>query len=208
MGHSDISRIIIGVDEVGRGCLAGPVVVAAVILPQERPEWVSEIKDSKKLSAKKREYLSRKICESSVHAVAEMPAEVIDQFNILNATFLAMHRAALSAFQAAKQGTDLSEKDFLVLVDGNHEIPDLTLPQKALVGGDNLSKSIGAASIVAKVYRDSLMTEAADLFPDYGFAKHKGYGTEEHREAIMVHGTCLLHRKTFRGVREYTQRLP
>lgn len=203
MRLNNSNRIVIGVDEVGRGCLAGPVVAAAVILPPERPEWVSEIKDSKKLAAKKRKWLSEKIQEVSIYGIAEMPAGVIDQFNILNATFLAMHRAVMSVFEIAKVGTDLKVEDFLVLVDGNHTIPDLTFSQKALVGGDTLSKTIGAASIVAKVYRDELMSEADALFPEYGFAKHKGYGTEEHREAIMVHGPCSLHRQTFRGVYEY-----
>ena len=199
------SRLVIGVDEVGRGCLAGPVVAAAVILPSDPPNWVLEVKDSKKLTAKKRELLASKIRESSVWSVAEMPPEIIDQFNILNATLLAMHRAVLSVFQIAKQDRDLSVEDFLVLVDGNQNIPDLTFAQKALIGGDNLSKSIGAASIEAKVYRDNLMKEADTSYPEYGFSKHKGYGTEEHREAIMVYGPCPLHRKTFRGVYEYVR---
>lgn len=193
-----MGRIVAGVDEVGRGCLAGPVVAAAVVLPRERYEWIEEIRDSKKVSPKKRERLAGLICEHSIWAIREAPAYVIDDMNILQASLYVM-RLCVESIQA--QGCEMD----LVLVDGNQRIPGINLPQEALKGGDNIHKAIGAASIIAKVYRDNFMKSVGVIRPEYGFEKHKGYGTEQHREAIMIYGVCPIHRRTFKGVKEYVQ---
>lgn len=197
-----MDRIVIGTDEVGRGCLAGPVVAAAVILPSDLPPWTNEIKDSKLVSPKKRAELANKIAEQCVWSIKEVSAVQIDKINILQASLLAMREAVRDVYFRLP-----SQDSVLVLIDGNHKIPNLDLPveQQAVVDGDNLHKAIGAASIVAKVYRDLQMYMLDSLYPQYGFGKHKGYGTAEHREAIMVHGPCSLHRKTFRGVYEYVK---
>ncbi len=191
-------RIIAGVDEVGRGCLAGPVVSAAVILPNTPYEWISEIKDSKKLSPKKREYLADLICEHSAWAIREAAPYIIDDMNILQATLRTMRQCIGSL---VLQGCTPE----LVLVDGNRKIPGLDLPQETITGGDNIYKAIGAASIIAKVYRDRFMEAVGQIHPEYGFERNKGYGTEEHREAIMVYGPCSIHRRTFKGVYEYVK---
>ncbi len=187
---------IVGVDEVGRGCLAGPVVAAAVLLPQEDYPWLKEIKDSKKLSAKKREYLAELIKEYSVWGIREESASHIDKGNILKSTLSAMRMSVLVVKLQAR------EID-MVLVDGNQKIPDLKIPQTTITSGDNLFPQIAAASIIAKVYRDSMMQALHLAHPEYGWDRNKGYGTVEHREAIMVHGITPLHRVTFRGVTEY-----
>ena len=176
-----------GVDEVGRGPLAGPVVCAAVILPLEEEKRILGIDDSKKLSAKKREYLSEKIKEAArAFSIVEVDEGTIDEINILQATRLGMKRAveALSA-----------PADF-VLTDGNMTL-DISLPQRSIVKGDALVSSIGAASILAKVYRDALMAEYDKLYPQYGFARNAGYGTAEHIRAIKEVGICKIHRLTF-----------
>lgn len=193
-------RIVIGTDEVGRGCLAGPVVAAAVILPSDLPPWANEIKDSKLISPKKRAELANKIAEQCVWSIKEVSAVQIDEINILQASLSAMREAVRDIYSRLP-----SPDSVLVLVDGNHKIPNLDLPveQQAIIDGDNLHRAIGAASIIAKVYRDLQMMMLGSFYPEYGFGKHKGYGTAEHREAIMVHGPCSLHRKTFRGVYEY-----
>lgn len=208
-----MSRIVIGVDEVGRGCLAGPVVAGAVVLPSAPRDWFDEIKDSKKLTPKKRAYLADLITTSSAWSLKEVPAYKIDEMNILRATLWAMKEAVTElAFQFCGSS---SLEDLLILVDGPHRIPTeeeagpgwlgLPIAQEAIKGGDDLHKAIGAASIIAKVYRDNNMAVLGELFPEYGFAKHKGYGTAQHREAIMVHGPCPLHRRTFKGVYEYVK---
>lgn len=197
-------RITIGVDEVGRGSLAGPVVVAAVVLPDVDYPWIAEIRDSKKLSAKKREQLSGLIRENCLWTLASAEPYQIDEMNIFQATLMCMREAARRLALALMR----DDREILVLVDGNQTIPALDLPevrQQAIVGGDNIHKCIAAASIVAKVNRDQYMVSLDDILPMYGFAKHKGYGTEEHREAIMVHGPSIIHRKTFRGVYEYVK---
>lgn len=191
-----MGRKIIGVDEVGRGCLAGPVVCAAVVLPDTAYDWIHEIRDSKKLSAKKRQRLAGLIIDHSVYAIREGSVEQVDSDNILRATLWTM-RECVNAVVAQDGKADL------VLVDGNHKIPGLGLPQEAIEGGDDIHKAIGAASIIAKVYRDNYMVGMDAIYPQYGFAQHKGYGTEQHREAIMMHGPCKLHRLTFKGVYEY-----
>jgi ribonuclease HII len=190
------SRKVIGVDEVGRGCLAGPVVCAAVILPDVPYPWVAEIRDSKKLTAKKRQELATLITQHSLYAIREGSVEQIDTDNILRTTLLTMRECVNAVF--AQGG-----KADLVLVDGNQTIPGLGLAQEAIEGGDDIHKAIGAASIIAKVYRDNYMQGMDTFYPEYGFAKHKGYGTEQHRQAIMVHGPCKIHRLTFKGVYEY-----
>lgn len=178
---------VAGVDEAGRGCLAGPVVAAAVIFaPQVSLPGVN---DSKVLSAEAREALFLPVQQAALaFGIGQASAQEIDQINILQATFLAMRRA-LEQLQPAA--------DF-VLVDGNQSVPILT-PQRTVVQGDARCFSIAAASILAKVARDRLMVQAATQFPGYGFELHKGYGTDVHREAIVRLGPTLLHRLTFRG---------
>ncbi len=178
---------VAGVDEVGRGPLAGPVVCAAVILPLEEEKRIAGIDDSKKLSAKKRELLASQIRETArAFAICEVGAEEIDRINILQATRLCMKRAVES----------LGVSPDMVLTDGNMTL-ELSCPQKSIVKGDALVCSIGAASILAKVYRDELMREYAKEFPEYGFEKHVGYGTAAHIQAIREYGICRIHRKTF-----------
>ena len=192
------NRKIVGVDEVGRGCLAGPVVCAAVILPVEHRPWIDLVRDSKRLSPKKRQLLTEYITEECLYAIREGPVELIETDNILQATLQTMRECVESI---VAQG---GRPDF-VLVDGHQEIPGLQLPQQAIKGGDDLHKAIGAASIIAKVYRDNYMVGMDVSYPEYGFAQHKGYGTAMHREAIMVHGPCRIHRRTFKGVYEYVK---
>jgi ribonuclease HII len=182
-------RFIAGVDEVGRGCLAGPVVAAACILDRNRalPE---DLDDSKKLTAAKRESIDAELRDSAVaFGIGSVEAEEIDRINILEATKRAMAIAIASLAPAA---------DFL-LIDAL-QLKLVSLPQKALIKGDSISLSIAAASVIAKVFRDELMCRYHDEYPQYGFAGHKGYGCKSHYEAIRIHGPCTLHRKTFRGV--------
>lgn len=178
-------NVVCGVDEAGRGPLAGPVFAAAVILPQGLA--IEGIDDSKKLSEKKREALYDEIKSLALaFNVAFATEKEIDEVNILNATFLAMKRAVYG----------LSLRPGLVLVDGN-KAPALELPTKTIVKGDSLSASIAAASILAKVERDRLMKKLGEKYPDYGLEKHKGYGTKMHVEAIKRHGPAKVHRKSF-----------
>ncbi|MBM4341507.1 MAG: ribonuclease HII [Deltaproteobacteria bacterium] len=182
---------IAGVDEAGRGPLAGPVVAAAVILPEEGIG--QKLFDSKQIPSKKREELHEVILSKAVGVgIGTIYAEEIDLLNIL--------QAALKAMVLAVESLPLSP-DF-ILIDGNQSIPS-TLPQKPIRKGDRICNSIAAASIVAKVTRDRMMLDCHQQYPQYNFAKHKGYGTEEHRKAIERFGVCELHRKTFRGVKEY-----
>lgn len=176
---------IAGVDEAGRGPLAGPVYAAAVILkPVAR---IDGINDSKKLSEKKREELYDVIIENSIaYAVYSIDEKTIDEVNILNATHMAMNGAVNS----------LSVRPDFVLIDGN-SIKNMTLPHKTIVKGDAKSISIAAASILAKVSRDRYIIKMAEKYPEYGFEKHKGYGTKAHTEAILKYGPCEIHRKTF-----------
>lgn len=182
-------RFVAGVDEVGRGCLAGAVVAAAVILDLSKP-LPEFLDDSKKLSEKKRLLIDREIRENAVAvAIAQVEAEEIDRINILQATKKAM-RLAIENLQP--------KADFL-LIDAL-QLKEITTPQKAIIKGDAISASIAAASIIAKTYRDNLMREMDIIYPEYGFAGHVGYGTKAHFEAIRQHGACPLHRKSFRGV--------
>ncbi|MDE6869087.1 MAG: ribonuclease HII [Clostridia bacterium] len=178
-------KYICGVDEVGRGPLAGPVVCAAVIMPLDN--IIDGVDDSKKLSPKKREALSKEILNRAVsYNICRIEPEQIDEMNILEATKLCMKRAV--------EGLEI-KPDF-VLTDGNMTL-DIEIPQKSIVKGDALSYSIGAASIAAKVFRDNLMDEYDTVYPEYGFKNHKGYGTAVHIRAIMEHGLTPIHRRSF-----------
>ena len=184
----DISGLIAGVDEAGRGPLAGPVVAAAVILDDLKP--IKGLADSKKLSAARREKLFDEIrAKALCCSIAQASVQEIEELNILQATLLAMRRAV--------EGLRL--KPAKVLVDGNR-LPVLDVLAEAIVQGDALVPAISAASILAKVTRDRWCAEYDLQFPQYGFAKHKGYGTAEHMAALKAHGACPEHRKTFRPV--------
>ena len=180
-------RAVAGVDEVGRGPLAGPVVCAAVIMPLEEALRVPGVNDSKKLSPKKREQLAERIrAVARAYAVEEVSAAVIDEINILQATRLGMKRAV----------EKLSPPADMVLTDGNMTL-DIALPQRSVVKGDALVYSIGAASILAKVYRDALMRDYAAQYLGYAFERNAGYGTAQHIRAIREVGICPIHRRTF-----------
>ena len=179
------SGYLAGVDEAGRGPLAGPVFAAAVILADD--VIIEGINDSKKLSEKKRELLYDEICEKAIsYCVASVDEKEIDDINILQATFKAMRNAV----------SGLSVKPDYVLIDGNKS-PSTSFAEETVVKGDSKSMSIAAASILAKVSRDRYITGIADKYPGYGFEKHKGYGTKAHYEAIEKLGICPIHRKTF-----------
>lgn len=183
--------VVVGLDEVGRGCLAGPVVAAAVVLP---PGCVIEgLDDSKRLSPEQREAVAARVRDvARAVCVAEASVAEIEAINILRASLLAMERAVGGLGLRAQH----------LLVDGNQPLP-MPLPQTPLVKGDGRCASIAAASVVAKVYRDALMARLAERWPGYGFEGHKGYGTEEHRQALERLGPCPEHRRLFRGVAEY-----
>lgn len=181
------AEYIAGVDEVGRGPFAGPVVCAAVILPLDAENLIEGVDDSKKVKEERREQLAAVIRERAVaYKICEESPETIDEINILEATKRCMKRAV----------EGLSVQPDVVFVDGNFRI-DIELPQQNIVRGDALSYSIGAASLLAKVYRDSLMREYDKQYPQYGFARHKGYGTAVHIRALKEFGPCPIHRKTF-----------
>lgn len=182
---ADGYRAVCGVDEAGRGPLAGPVCAAAVILP---PGLVIDgLNDSKKLTEKKREALYSVICENAVAwSVALVDEQVIDEINILQATYRVMRQAV----------ERLSVPADFALVDGNRS-EGLAVPHRCIVGGDGLSPSIAAASIIAKVTRDRLLRQYDETYPQYGFAKHKGYGSRAHYEALLRYGPCPIHRRTF-----------
>jgi len=184
---------VLGVDEAGRGCLAGPVVAAAVLLPDNH--GIDGIDDSKQLSAAAREALLEQIRAVATVGVGMADAARIDAVNILAATLEAM-RDAVEQVRAAATGPI-----GIVIVDGNQPIPGLDLPQRPWPKGDALSLACGAASIVAKVTRDRLMDAMDREHPGYGFAKHKGYGTPQHLEALRRLGPCPIHRMTFAPVR-------
>ncbi|MCO4094190.1 MAG: ribonuclease HII [Acidovorax sp.] len=182
--------LVTGVDEAGRGPLAGPVVAAAVILDDLRP--IAGLADSKALTAARRERLYDEIrAKALCCSIAEASVEEIDQLNILQATMLAMRRAVMG----------LRLKPAMVLVDGNR-IPVLDIPAEAIVRGDALVPSISAASILAKVHRDRWCAQVHEQFPQYGFAGHKGYGTALHMAALREHGACIHHRRSFAPVAE------
>lgn len=179
-------NFVCGVDEAGRGPLAGPVCAAAVILPENCV--IEGLNDSKKLSEKKREALFDVITQKALsYSIAFGSVQEIEEFNIFEATFIAMNRAI----------TSLSVKADYALIDGNRVPKGISVPCETVVKGDSKSYSIAAASILAKVTRDRLMFEYHEQYPQYGFIKHKGYGTKEHYEAINQHGICEIHRPSF-----------
>lgn len=187
--RSEGYSLIAGVDEVGRGCLAGPVVAAACILDPAKPVPAG-LNDSKKLTEKRRNEIAAELRETALaFAIGSVEAEEIDRINILEATKKAMI-LAISALQPAAE---------YLLIDAL-QLRAITLPQKPLIKGDSISYSIAAASVIAKTYRDELMVKYDAEFPHYGFAGHKGYGAASHFAAIREHGPCTLHRRSFRGV--------
>lgn len=178
-------EIVCGIDEAGRGPLAGPVCASAVVLPRDLE--IEGLNDSKKLSDKRRRVLFDEITAQAVtYGIAFATEQEIDEINILQATFLAMRRAL----------AQLSIQPSIALIDGNRET-DFGLPVRTIVKGDSLSANIAAASILAKVTRDDFMLEQAKLYPEYGFDIHKGYGTKAHYEALRKYGPCPIHRRTF-----------
>ena len=183
--YSNGFKVICGVDEAGRGPLAGPVCAAAVILPKGLE--IPGLTDSKKLTDKKRRELFPIIKEQAIaYGIGLASHEEIDEINILQATYLAMERAL----------AQLTVKPDIAMIDGNRA-KDFGLPVRTVVKGDSLSMNIAAASILAKVTRDDLMLEMAEKYPEYGFEVHKGYGTKAHYEALRQHGASKIHRKTF-----------
>lgn len=183
--YNDGYEIVCGVDEAGRGPLAGPVCAAAVILP--KGYVIDGVNDSKKLTEKKRELLFDVIKEEALaYSIATASAQEIDEINILQATFLAMKRAV--------EGLDI--KPSIALIDGNKE-PHLDIPMRTIIKGDARSANIAAASILAKVTRDRYMLEMAEKYPEYQFDKHKGYGTKLHYEMLDAFGPCEIHRQSF-----------
>lgn len=181
-------KLIAGIDEAGRGPLAGPVVAAAVILPFDKR--FNGLRDSKKVPEKERESLFWDLlCDSIDIGIGVVDHDLIDRMNIRNATILAMKRAIM----------DLQHKPDLLLIDAMN-IPDMEMDQISLIKGESKSASIAAASIVAKVTRDKLMDHYDRQYPEYGFGKHKGYATKEHIEKIIAHGPCEIHRRSFEKV--------
>ncbi len=181
-------RLVAGIDEVGRGPLAGPVVAAAVILPE--PCLIEGLADSKRLSETRRNILDQQIRRDAVaFAIAEASVEEIDSLNILHASLLAMQRAAVQ----------LSPQPDCALIDGNR-CPQLPFPASAIVKGDQSEACISAASILAKVYRDALMCDLHLQYPEFGFNKHKGYPTKQHLSALLEHGALPVHRRSFSPV--------
>ncbi len=184
--YSGNIEYICGIDEAGRGPLAGPVVVGAVIMPKD--SFIEGVNDSKKVSEKKREKLYDEITENAIAwSVGIVDQKTIDEINILNATKLALKKA----LEGLKQRPDI------IMVDALDKMDTLGIPYISVIKGDAKIYSISAASIIAKVTRDRIMREWDEVYPMYGFAKHKGYGTAEHIKAIKENGPCMLHRETF-----------
>ena len=194
------SKIIIGVDEAGRGPWAGPVIAAAVFLPYNAQGnlFLKEITDSKKINPEKREELFRLIAAEGQYGLGAASPYLIDELNILGATFRAMRIAVQNLVLGLRKKVDF------VLVDGNLEIPVLPYAQKPIVKGDGSERLIAAASIIAKVTRDRIMLALHQKYPQYGFDSHKGYGTIEHRLKLLKFGICPIHRKSFAPVRRIT----
>jgi ribonuclease HII len=192
LNFDNLPTPLVGVDEVGRGCLAGPVTAAAVIFKTTKD--IKKYRDSKAITEQEREELALSIAEYHFVAVGWASVQEIDEFNILQATFLAMRRAI--GLLKIETGS--------VLVDGNQLIPGIgSFQQQAIVQGDSKVSLISAASIAAKVARDQFMKKLACEFSEYGFEKHKGYGTAYHRQRIQEFGPCLWHRQSFSGVKEH-----
>lgn len=206
---------VVGVDEVGRGPLAGSVVACAAILKSDSnldlKDW-DLVRDSKKLSEKQREKIFDFILENFYVGIGICDHNTIDRINILEASFLAMKKAIQELQRIKNKESKIkpanwtpdqvgNDKGAIILVDGNKKIPNLSMEQMAIVGGDRIVKSISAASIVAKVTRDRMMMEMHKKYPVYGFDKHKGYGTKFHMDALQKHGSCEIHRKSFAPVK-------
>ncbi len=186
---------LIGIDEAGRGPLAGPVVACACFIPSNLYQYFEDVNDSKKLTPKKRDDIFERVNRLGVlYGVGFSSAQEIDRLNILQATFLAMRRAARKFYALPNP---------FALVDGPHPITDFPLRQRPVVDGDAKSLNIAAASIVAKVLRDRYMDVIDKLYPQYGFAAHKGYGTPKHLAAVNAHGPCREHRKTFSPIHRF-----
>ncbi len=184
-------EFIAGVDEAGRGPLAGPVVAAAVIMP--RGVVIDGLKDSKKLTPARRDFLFDEIAASGAFcAVGIIDNNTIDKINILKASLLAMRKAIISLEKGAQ----------FILVDGPHTVPNIETPQMAIIGGDRLCPSISAASIIAKVTRDRIMDKYQELYPEFSFSCHRGYPTQKHFDELKEYGPTEIHRKTFRPVLE------
>jgi Ribonuclease HII len=187
----EYNRLIIGVDEAGRGPLAGPVVAAAVVI-NKYSQYLEEVNDSKKLTEVKREKIYENILndENIIFGVGIVNSDIIDEINILQATYMAMRKAIDDI-------VIINKEDYLILVDGNREIKDCNYMQETVVKGDAKSLSIATASIIAKVTRDRIMKEFDNTIPGYNFSKHKGYGTKEHYKLLRENGISNIHRKTF-----------
>ena len=184
--YNENVKYICGIDEAGRGPLAGPVVIGAVILPMD--SLIEGVNDSKKVSEKKREKVFEEIISQAIsYNVGIVDQNTIDEINILNATKLGVKKAI----------EGLEVKPYLILVDALTNIETFGIPYKSIIKGDAKEYSIAAASIIAKVTRDRMMIEWDKIFPQYGFAKHKGYGTAAHIQALKENGPCMLHRKSF-----------
>lgn len=193
--ENESANLVCGVDEAGRGPLAGPVVAAAVILDKRKP--IIGLKDSKKLTERQREKLSKTIMSQALcWNIAEGTVQEIEQYNILEATMMTMKRAVMG----------LSIAPDLVLIDGNR-VPELPYRAEPIVKGDDLIEEISAASILAKVYRDNLMKIFATMYPRYGFEKHNGYGTELHIKMLKKWGPCPIHRLSFEPVATINKQL-
>ena len=189
-------RFLGALDEAGRGPLAGPVVAACVIVPPDLKIFdnLEQIKDSKKLSEKKREELYKVICETFLEVgVGICDHQTIDKINILEASFLAMKKAIGS----------LRQKPDFIILDGKFKIPNFSIKQQPIIKGDSLVFSIAASSIIAKVTRDRIMKKMHEQYPQYGFDQHKGYGTRMHLERIVKHGPSDIHRKSFSPIKNY-----
>ncbi len=197
----NLGPLVIGVDEVGRGCLAGPVVSCALVLSDDSLD--DQLFDSKILRSDTREEIQNILQGKAIYSIGVATVQEIDSINILQATFLSMRRAL------DRLKNQIALDSALILVDGNHQIPGIPfIRQKAVIQGDSVYAPISAASIVAKVYRDDLMRNLDKEYPQYHFGVHKGYGTQVHREAIQKWGPTLVHRKTFRGVKEFISGAP
>ncbi|MEW5895978.1 MAG: ribonuclease HII [Candidatus Omnitrophota bacterium] len=202
--RKDGYRFIIGIDEAGRGPLAGPVVAAAVFLFNH--DFSCVVHDSKQMTAVQRECAFIEICNKAVIGVGVMNEAVIDEHNILQATFFAMNAAVRRLMsRAAVRGQEIARapEKICMLIDGNRFQSEVPYAFRTIVDGDALSLTIACASIIAKVTRDRILDKYHQVFPQYGFDSHRGYATDMHREAIKRLGTVFIHRKTFGSVREY-----
>ena len=198
LGYGKGFKVVVGIDEAGRGPLAGSVVAASVVLKCQNFNYL--IRDSKKLTAKARNLAFQEICEKAYIGVGVINELVIDEINILEATFLAMRNSVLECLTSARHFGKLNicNDDVVLLVDGNQFKSELPFAYRTIVKGDTKIKSISCASIVAKVVRDRIMGIYDTVFSDYGFAQHKGYPTKNHKEVIQEKGLSLIHRKSFR----------